>query len=128
MLTTFYMFRLVLVVFGQSTRSESAGHAHESPPVILMPLRLLAIFSVIGGFIGIENVYGAQFEGGPALTPMQQLVAPFAASPVAALLGLVAVGFGFFAAYWLYARAASDPLPAKLGALSTCDAESVLLR
>jgi NADH-quinone oxidoreductase subunit L len=118
-LTTFYMFRLVLVVFGQSTRSDSAGHAHESPPVILMPLRLLAIFSVIGGFIGIENVYGTQFEGGAALTPMQQLVAPFAASPVAALLGLAAVALGFFAAYSLYARATSDPLPAKLGALST---------
>lgn len=117
-LTTFYMFRLVLVVFGQSTRSDSAGHAHESPPVILMPLRLLAVFSVIGGFIGIENVYGSQFEGAAPLTPLQQFIAPFAASPVAALLGLGAVGVGFFAAYSLYALATSDPLPAKLGVLS----------
>jgi NADH-quinone oxidoreductase subunit L len=35
------------------------------------------------------------------------------------VLGLLAVGLGFFAAYWLYSRAASDPLPAKLGVLST---------
>jgi NADH-quinone oxidoreductase subunit L len=118
-LTTFYMFRLVFVVFGQSSRSEAAGHAHESPPVMVIPLRLLAVFSVIGGFIGIENIYGLQFEGGQTLTSLQQIVNPFTASPLAAVLGLVSVGLGFFAAYVLYARAATDPLPSKLGVVTT---------
>jgi NADH-quinone oxidoreductase subunit L len=117
-LTTFYMFRLVLVVFGQSSRSETAGHAQESPPVVLFPLRLLAIFSVIGGFIGIENVYASQFETGTNLSLWQQIVGPFAHSSVAALLGLAAVALGFFAAWSLYARAATDPLPARLGLLA----------
>jgi NADH-quinone oxidoreductase subunit L len=117
-LTTFYMFRLVLVVFGQSSRSEAAGHAQESPPVIVIPLRLLAVLSVIGGFFGIENVYAAQFESGQALTFWQEVVGPFAHSPVAALLGLAAVALGFFGAYSLYARAATDPLPARLGVLA----------
>lgn len=117
-LTTFYMFRLVLVVFGQSEKSEAARHADESPPVILFPLRILAVFSVLGGFIGLENIYAAQFEAGPPLTPIQQLIGPFATSPLAALLGLAAVGAGFYAAYALYAHATSDPLPAKLGALA----------
>ena len=30
-LTAFYMFRLVFVVFGANQRSEAAAHAHESP-------------------------------------------------------------------------------------------------
>jgi NADH-quinone oxidoreductase subunit L len=115
-LTTFYMFRLVLVVFGSSSRSDAAGRAHESPPVLLFPLRILAVFSVIGGVIGIENLLAAQFEGGHTLNFSQQLVAPFAASPLAASLGLLAVGLGFFASYSLYAGASQDPLPAKLGA------------
>src|SRR5438094_6148302 len=49
-LTTFYMFRLAFVVFFGSTRSDRAGHAHESPGVMIWPLRILAVFSIIGGF------------------------------------------------------------------------------
>ena len=60
-LTTFYMFRLIFVAFFGAQRSEAAGHAHESPPVLAWPLRLLAVFSVIGGLIGIEQLYGKQF-------------------------------------------------------------------
>ena len=42
--------------------------------------------------------------------------------------GLLAVLVGLAAAWALYANAAKDPLPAKLGALSRCDAEPLLLR
>ena len=122
-LTTFYMFRLVFVAFGGAVRSDAAGHAHESPPVILFPLRILAFFSVIGGVIGIENVYAAhvyaaQFPPGQSLSLLQQIVGPFAEAPLAASLGLLAVAVGFFAAYSLYANATKDPLPEKLGALA----------
>jgi NADH-quinone oxidoreductase subunit L len=122
-LTTFYMFRLVFVVFGGAVRSESAGHAHESPPVMIFPLRFLAVFSLIGGFIGIESIYGRQpFGTGAvehAMTTLEQLLAPFKPAPFVAILGLLAVALGFAAAYALYAKADADPLPAKLGALST---------
>jgi NADH-quinone oxidoreductase subunit L len=114
-LTTFYMFRLVFVVFGSASRSDTAGHARESEPVVLFPLRILAVFSVIGGVIGIENIYAAQFGHGQNLSFGQQLIAPFTAAPVAAFLGLGAVAIGFFAAYSLYFKAAGDPLPDKLG-------------
>ncbi len=60
-LTTFYMFRLVFVAFLGAPRSDAAGHAHESPPVMAWPLRILAVFSVIGGLIGVEQLYGKQF-------------------------------------------------------------------
>jgi NADH-quinone oxidoreductase subunit L len=120
-LTTFYMFRLVFVAFLGKPKSEAAGHAHESPPVIAWPLRFLALFSIIGGVIGIEQLYGRQFpaehiEQGTSFA--RQFVAPLVDAPVAASIGLLVVLLGFAAAYSLYAKAAKDPLPEKLGALS----------
>src|SRR5204862_242552 len=60
-LTAFYMFRLILVVFFGSGKTEAAAHARESEPVMAWPLRFLAVFSLIGGFIGIDGVYAQQF-------------------------------------------------------------------
>ena len=121
-LTAFYMFRLVFVVFGAAARTGAAGHAEESPPVMIFPLRILAVLSLVGGFIGLENVYGRQpFGAGSAaeaLTLGQQLAAPFVAAPLAAGLGLLAAVVGFVAAWRLYARAKTDPLTTSLGALS----------
>jgi NADH-quinone oxidoreductase subunit L len=120
-LTAFYMFRLVFVVFGGSARSDAASHGHESPPVMVIPLRILAVLSVIGGYIGVESLYGRQFSTGTAAhsaSILQQMVLPFTHAPLAATAGVVAAALGFFAAYSLYAKAAKDPLPAKLGVLS----------
>jgi NADH-quinone oxidoreductase subunit L len=120
-LTTFYMFRLVLVAFLGAPKSEAAGHAQESPPVMAWPLRLLAVFSVIGGLIGIEQLYGTQFpaEHVEQNVPfVRELFAPFLDAPLASASGLLAVLIGFAAACALYAKAAKDPLPEKLGALS----------
>jgi NADH-quinone oxidoreductase subunit L len=117
-LTTFYMFRLVFVVFGSTAKSDAAKHAHESAPVILFPLRLLAVFSVIGGIIGIENLYAAQFDSGRVLSFGRQLIAPFLEAPLAASLGLLAAAFGFVSAYSLYSNAAKDPLPDRLGVVA----------
>ncbi len=118
-LTTFYMFRLFFVVFGTISRSDAAGHAHESPPVMVIPLRILAVLSLIGGFVGVENIYGKQFNNAEhALTVSQQLVAPFSQAPAAASFGLLAMALGFVGAYAVYAKANTDPLPARLGPLS----------
>jgi NADH-quinone oxidoreductase subunit L len=120
-LTTFYMFRLVFVAFLGSERTPEAGHAHESPGVIVWPLRILAVFSVIGGVIGIEQLFGKvlspdQSEAAHGL--LAQILYPFEHAPVAALSGLAAFGVGLVAAWMLYAKAKEDPLPAKLGWLS----------
>src|ERR1043165_6063412 len=80
-LTAFYMFRLWFLTFfgefrGASAHDEHAGreqhshgdehpHApHESPPVMLAPLVVLAVLSVVGGWIGIPAVMhgGNHFE------------------------------------------------------------------
>jgi len=122
MLTSFYMFRLVLVVFYGNKRSDAAAHAHESPGVMVWPLRILAVASVLaGGFVGVEQIYLKLF---PAETEVatkdfvHHILGPFLEAPVAALLGLGALALGFIGAYALYAKAEKDPLPEKLGALS----------
>jgi len=117
-LTTFYMFRLLFVVFGGAEKSEAARQAHESPAVMTWPLIVLAVFSLIGGLIGIEGIYRYTFpeEGEKAAGFASALFAPFTHSPVASSLGLLAVLLGFLAAWALYPQAATDPLPAILGA------------
>ncbi|HTV62101.1 MAG TPA: NADH-quinone oxidoreductase subunit L, partial [Verrucomicrobiae bacterium] len=120
-LTTFYIFRLFFVVFLGREKSGDVSHAHESPTVMTLPLIVLAVFSFIGGFIGIEQVYHGMFVGETENSAgfARTLFGPFVQSPVGASLGLCLVLIGFFAALSLYARADKDPLPDKLGALAT---------
>ncbi|MFL5786863.1 MAG: NADH-quinone oxidoreductase subunit L [Flavisolibacter sp.] len=58
-LTAFYMFRLLFITFNGNFRGteEQRHHVHESPTAMTIPLILLAILSVIGGFIGIPDVF-----------------------------------------------------------------------
>ena len=121
-LTAFYMFRLFYVAFVGAPKSKAAGHAHESPGVMVWPLRLLAVMALIGGVIGINGIFDSQFISGgqseQALTFAQKVIEPFTASPGVAACGLGAVVVGFILARGLYRNASSDPLPARLGALS----------
>ncbi|MFI5130743.1 MAG: NADH-quinone oxidoreductase subunit L [Chitinophagales bacterium] len=67
MLTAFYMFRLLFITFGGKFRGteEQEHHLHESPPTMTVPLILLAILSVIGGFVGIPE---ALMKGGDRIS------------------------------------------------------------
>ena len=118
-LTTFYMFRLFFVVFLGKPKSDHVGHAHESPSVMTYPLIFLAAASVVGGFIGITQFITPQFSATAVKMPIFAPFEPFEAAPFAALLGLGAIAIGFAAAYFLYAGAASDPLPGKMK--TVCD-------
>ncbi len=58
-LTAFYMFRLVSLTFdGKSRFDEHHVHPHEAPKTMTIPLIVLAVLSVIGGFIGIPASLG----------------------------------------------------------------------
>ena len=118
-LTTFYMFRLFFVAFLGDARNEKAKHAHESPAVMTLPLVVLAVFAVIGGYIGITNNYGSQFAAEHAsISISEQAMHPFHdIFPMACGIGAVVVGL--FLAFSLYKNTATDPLPAKLGSLAT---------
>jgi len=60
LLTAFYMFRLWYLTFFGASRAETGHdhHPHESPWVMLVPLVLLGVLSVAGGWIGIPSALG----------------------------------------------------------------------
>ncbi|MCP4570730.1 MAG: NADH-quinone oxidoreductase subunit L [bacterium] len=65
-LTAFYMMRLlVLTFFGENRASpEVKHHIHESPLTMTLPLVVLAVLSLVGGWVGIPHFMGggAHFE------------------------------------------------------------------
>ncbi|MEI7811872.1 MAG: NADH-quinone oxidoreductase subunit L [Ignavibacteria bacterium] len=62
LMTAFYMFRLVFLTFYGKERFSHDVHPHESPSVMTVPLMILAVLSVIGGYIGIPVIFSG--EGG----------------------------------------------------------------
>ncbi len=62
LMTAFYMFRLYYLTFYGGFRGTKAQehHLHESPKSMTIPLMVLAGLSVLGGFIGIPEVFGAE--------------------------------------------------------------------
>ena len=63
-LTAFYMFRLIFLTFHGEERLEPEvkKHIHESPPVMTVPLAILAFFSIIAGYIGLPVVIGEKLN------------------------------------------------------------------
>jgi NADH-quinone oxidoreductase subunit L len=72
MLTSFYMFRMMYLTFWGKFRGthEQEHHLHESPATMTIPLIVLAILSIIGGFIGVPEVLGGHHELAKFLAPV----------------------------------------------------------
>lgn len=96
-LTSFYMFRLFFVVFMGPPRSENAKHAHESPLVMVVPLVLLSIPSIFGGFPFVEHLFFHTKE-------------PEHVSHVVHFVLLAMFLGGFIGAWALYRNATKDPI------------------
>jgi len=66
LLTAFYMTRLVWLVFFGSFRGgdEKWGKVHESSPLMTVPLMILGLLSVVGGWIGIPAVMSGWIGAG----------------------------------------------------------------
>jgi len=58
-LTAFYMTRLMALTFWGKSRVPADVHPHESPALMTGPLIVLAILSVLGGWLGVPHVIGA---------------------------------------------------------------------
>jgi NADH-quinone oxidoreductase subunit L len=58
--TSFYMFRLVYLVFSGKGRgpAEVMDHVHESPRTMTLPLVVLAILATVGGLVGLPELTG----------------------------------------------------------------------
>ena len=61
-MTAFYVWRLIsLTFYGKPRYDESHVHPHESPALMTVPLIILAILSVVGGFIGMPHIIAPNF-------------------------------------------------------------------
>jgi len=95
--TSFFMLRMILVAFGGKPRTESAKHAHEGPPVMVVPMLILAVLSVFGGIFPVAEFLGMKPDH------------PHHAWTL--WLSLMLAVAGFVPAYFLYQDAIKDPLP-----------------
>src|SRR5262247_1761146 len=58
-MTAFYMWRLMYMTFYGKSRvaPEVAAHIHESPPSMTIPLQVLALGSVVAGWVGVPKIW-----------------------------------------------------------------------
>jgi NADH-quinone oxidoreductase subunit L len=72
LLTAFYMFRLYIITFTGTFRGthDQEHHLHESPSAMTLPLIILAILSVVGGFVGVPEVLGGNHWLAAYLSPV----------------------------------------------------------
>ncbi len=145
LLTAVYMFRLVFLTFHGERAAEAGGHGghgghhhlHDAPPSMAVPLILLAIGSVLAGYVGVPHVLGGEnrierflepsFEAHGPVTALHEVRAPEpieappeapaegAAVPASTEYGLMAIstvlalaGIGIAAFFFLKRRDAAD--------------------
>jgi NADH-quinone oxidoreductase subunit L len=79
LMTAFYMFRLYYITFCGKFRGthEQEHHLHESPAVMTIPLIILAVLSIIGGYIGMPEIFGVKNFLAEYLSPVFAPSAPF---------------------------------------------------
>lgn len=108
-ITAFYMGRVYFITFWGEYRGK--GHPHESPKSMTSALVVLAILSLVGGFIGLPgekyNLFSKFLE--PVLPLKEGLVEPPHHIPlkleaVLILVSIVAALSGLFIAYKLYVK------------------------
>jgi NADH-quinone oxidoreductase subunit L len=137
-MTSFYMFRLWFKTFfgpehfeehtdlldhGAPVHTHSGSHAvmvadpeenhahsvHESPAIMLLPLIVLAILSVIGGWVGVPAAMGGHDEIGHFLDPVFTSGATTEAAATGhgqelglAFISVLVVAIGYYFAYAFY--------------------------
>jgi NADH-quinone oxidoreductase subunit L len=136
-LTSFYMFRLWFLTFFGEYRGEAIGHGdhlqvvggsrataphehghggiHESPTVMLIPLVILALLSLCGGWIGAERfdkfLSPALHAGVTAYSPEEAAATPApepkehgGSESLLTAISVLAAASGLFLAWLLYQR------------------------
>jgi len=72
LITCFYMFRLLYLVFFSTFRGtdHQKNHIHEAPGVMTIPLIILAVLSFAGGFLNIPEIFGGHASFHSFLSPV----------------------------------------------------------
>ncbi|HEY8268885.1 MAG TPA: NADH-quinone oxidoreductase subunit L [Xanthobacteraceae bacterium] len=116
-LTSFYSWRLIFMTFHGPSRADhhTLEHAHESPPVMTVPLGVLAFGAIVAGFAakgiftgetGVEKFFRDSIfsaTGNRILEEMHHVPLWVVAAPTA----MMVIGFAF--AYWFYIHNPSIP-------------------
>jgi NADH-quinone oxidoreductase subunit L len=101
-MTAFYMFRVVFMTFGGDYRGGEEGHGkpHESPPVMVMPMVVLAVLAVVSGLWNVTGSFSALFGHGET----HSFAAGFFGILTHALpwISLILAGLGILLAYAVY--------------------------
>jgi NADH-quinone oxidoreductase subunit L len=113
LLTSFYMFRLIFLTFhGKQRYDEHEVHVHESPRTMLVPLMILAVLSIIGGWLAAPAMLGTGpdyftkflqpvFGGSEAAGPEGEVRAlELTLAGIAVITALI----GVTVAFWLYLK------------------------
>jgi NADH-quinone oxidoreductase subunit L len=122
-LTSFYMFRLLfLTFFGSQRYDEHHVHVHESPKNMTVPLIVLAVLSVCGGWMAAPELVGGvnHFEqflapvfstGAAPLTPAAESAGGGSSELLHALVGapVIAGLLGFLLSWWFYIKNPEAP-------------------
>jgi NADH-quinone oxidoreductase subunit L len=124
-MTSFYMFRLIFLTFNGKSRvdAEAEHHIHESPRSMLIPLVILAVLSIVGGWLSWPEIFGGNSRFIHFLEPV--VAVPHLAREEATkglgsrmseirlmLLSEMLVVLGVFFAWYLYLK--HTDLPAKI--------------
>lgn len=99
LLTAFYSFRLVFVVFWGPSHVDPhlAAHIHEPSQTMTRPLLILAVLSVLTGYFGIPSFLE------PVFSTQQEAVVHHGADGFMIMLAATAMGLlGIAAAYYVY--------------------------
>lgn len=120
-LTAFYMFRLVFLTFYGKGRmdKQTKDHLHESPRLMTVPLMVLAVLAVIGGYVGMPHIFGATnyiehwlepviHAGGSGMTEHALSTAGDASMEWTLMVASVALAFvGIMLAWYFYRKSES---------------------
>ena len=121
-LTAFYMFRGLFLTFcGQSrVPHELEHHVHESSSKMTVPLMVLAVFSVLAGWLSIPKALGGSeafdrylepvFGQSQSLLTSSAAIVPHEANDLFLMtMSLVAAGLGILIAWWFYLKSPGIP-------------------
>ncbi|MCF6343051.1 MAG: NADH-quinone oxidoreductase subunit L [Devosiaceae bacterium] len=114
--TSFYSWRLIHMTFHGKTRAEQHTYekAHESPISMMMPLYLLAIGSVVAGFLFYDQFFGKEkyiegFFGQSIIISYAIIDAAHNVPTWVKWSATYAMMLGFVTALWMYMLAPSVP-------------------
>ncbi len=106
-LTAAYMTRALIMTFFGARRWEDDAHPHEAPLVMTLPMLILAVLSLAGGYVLILGG-GLQHWLTPSVGPSVEEGVHTVSKPVLTVLTLAVVAVGIAIAWFAFAR---TPVP-----------------